>query len=395
MPRRKTKTSPREGVYERPNSPYWWVVYPNGCGSSTRKSTGIRKVDDPEGLKAAAVRAGWMAEKHVERTGERSTFDDLLLLYLEQVTPTKRVPERDSWSAKALFPVFTGRLLSEIGAADVRAYIAKRCAAGIAAGTINKEVGLMSSATNWAKRELEWDIPNPWTSRRQKEPAGRDRWLTHAEAAKLLEAAQNPQRMMRYPWLHDFIRLGLNAGMRPGEMLWLEWRRVDLQGALITFEATRAKTGQKNGKPGRVPLNQEAREAILSRARFRATHCPDSPWVFCRKDGTRIASIKKGFAACAAEADLVDLHPHDLRRTFGSWLVQAGVGIERVSALLRHGDVAITARVYAHLRPDDLASAAAVLDQPKQNRSAVHLHTDLHTGGNAVESDMKKPALAG
>ena len=56
---------------------------------------------------------------------------------------------------------------------------------------------------------------------------------------------------------------------------------------------------------------------------------------------------------CAKDADLENVHPHDLRRTFGSWLVQSGIGIERVSALLRHGDVAITARVYAHLRPGD------------------------------------------
>jgi integrase len=75
-----------------------------------------------------------------------------------------------------------------------------------------------------------------------------------------------------------------------------------------------------------------------------------------------VGSVKKGFASCAADAGLEDVHPHDLRRTFGSWLVQAGVGIERVSRLLRHSDVSVTARVYAHLRPSDLADAAAVID---------------------------------
>ncbi|MBK5962926.1 recombinase XerD [Thiocystis minor] len=300
-----------------------------------------------------------MAEKQIERTGEGSTFDDLLLLYLDQVTPAKRAPERDQWSAKALFPIFTGRRLSEIGAVDVRAYIARRRTAGIAPGTINKELGLMSAASNWAKRELEWDISNPWGTRRQKEPAGRNRWLTREEAVRLLKAAAQPTRLMRSPWLLDFIRLGLYSGMRPGEMLGLAWRRVDLKGGSITFE-----TGdQKNGKLGHVPLNREARKAILARARFIAEYCPASPWVFCDRQGERIASVKKGFTACVRDADLVDVHPHDLRRTCGSWLVQAGVGIERVSELLRHSDVAITARVYAHLRPSDLADAIAILDR--------------------------------
>ncbi|WP_367268252.1 tyrosine-type recombinase/integrase [uncultured Lamprocystis sp.] len=118
-------------------------------------------------------------------------------------------------------------------------------------------------------------------------------------------------------------------------------------------------------------LNHESREALISRARFRSTWCPGSSWVFARKDGTRIVSVKVGFASCVKSAGLADIHPHDLRRTFGSWLVQAGVGIDRVSKLLRHGDVAITARVYAHLRPSDLSEAVAVLDRtgPTVSRS--------------------------
>lgn len=382
MPRRKTKQKGPQGIYTRPGSPYWWAVYPNGRGGSTRCSTGIPCNDDPQGLKAAAQRAAWIATKRIERTGDDSTFDDLMLLYLDQVTPTKRAPERDRYSSKALFAVFSTKRISTISAAEVRGYIASRTGAGAAPGTINKEIGLMSSALNWARKELEWDVANPWQSRRQREPNGRDRWLTHEEAEQLLNAAATHERLLRWPWLRDFIRLGLYSGMRPGEMLWLEWRRVDLKGAAITFEAETGagqKNGQKNGKAGRVPMNQEAREAMLARARFRAEHCPDSPWVFCRRDGTRIASVKHGFAACVTDAKLKDVHPHDLRRTFGSWLVQAGVGIERVSELLRHSDISITAEVYAHLRPDDLATAAAILDRPTSAVAVPHLHSDLHT----------------
>ena len=57
---------------------------------------------------------------------------------------------------------------------------------------------------------------------------------------------------------------------------------------------------QKNGKPGLVPLNHEAREAMLSRARFRATRCPSSPWVFSNRAGERIASVKRSFARAVA-----------------------------------------------------------------------------------------------
>lgn len=142
-------------------------------------------------------------------------------------------------------------------------------------------------------------------------------------------------------------------------MLGLEWSRVDRQANLIYLGAEH----QKNGKVGSVPLNQEARAAIASRARFRAQHCPEARWVFCTRKGGRIASVKKGFALAAERAGLKDVHPHDLRRTFGSWLVQSGVDIRRVSDLMRHSDIRVTARVYAHLAPGDLVAAVEVLDR--------------------------------
>ena len=217
---------------------------------------------------------------------------------------------------------------------------------------------------------LGWDIPNPWGRQRLREPPGRARWLTHAEVAALLAAAE--RRRARWPWIADFVRLCTYSGLRPGEALGLTWERVDLAAPSIRFEPG----DQKSGRRSLVPVNEHARRALLDRARFRATWCPASPWVFCRRDGSRVADIKKGFAACCAEAGIEGAHPHDLRRTFGSWLVQQGVGIERVSALLRHSDVSVTARVYAHLRPSDLAAAAAILDGPGDRDQTAMGRTD-------------------
>ena len=83
--------------------------------------------------------------------------------------------------------------------------------------------------------------------------------------------------------LVDFIRLGLNTGMRSGEMLGLEWRRVDLKQGQVLLGAE----DQKNRRLSSVPLNRTAREALLSRARFRAFQRPSSPWVFCNNRTNR------------------------------------------------------------------------------------------------------------
>lgn len=81
------------------------------------------------------------------------------------------------------------------------------------------------------------------------------------------------------------------------------------------------------------------------------------------KEGERSVNVRKAFASCVRSAGLDDVHPYDLRRTCGNWLIQARLAIDRVSKLLRHADVAITHRVYARLRPRDLADAISGLDQ--------------------------------
>lgn len=356
MPRRKVRD--QDGIFERPDSPYWWASTPDGRGGSTRRSTGVRRDKDPEGTRARAVRAGWLAEGGATvEPAAGPTFDELVLAALAERQTRGCDQGRDRSAFRPLVAIFTGRTLADIGGPEVRGYIAQRQAAGIGPAAINKEIGRMSAAVEWARRHLDWDIANPWKTRRLQEPAGRDRWLTHTEAATLL--VQADKRAGRWPWIADFIRLCLATGLRPGEALGLEWSRVDLGRRLIRF----GTEDQKSGRGGTIPINESARAALIVRAGYRATWCPGSTWVFCRRDGSQVASIKKGFAGCAADAGLLDLHPHDLRRTFGSWLVQEGVGIERVSRLLRHADVSITARVYAHLRPSDLAEAAAVLDR--------------------------------
>ncbi len=256
MPR--TKVRDQDGIYQRKDSPFWWACLPREQGGSTRRSTGIPIAEDPQGLKAVAVRAQWRAEGHTQRTGEGATFDDLMLAYLPIVTARAPQPRRYRYAAKALYPHFTGRLLADIGAHEVRAYIASRQDQGRQPGCINKEIALMSGAYRWANEELEWAIPaNPWRSRFLREPAGRTRFLSQDEASALLAAADG---LKRAPHLGDLIRCMLATGIRPGEALGLEWGRVDLSRRIISFQIG----DQKNGKAGTIPMNDAARAALLS-----------------------------------------------------------------------------------------------------------------------------------
>ncbi|MEO5345831.1 MAG: site-specific integrase [Magnetococcus sp. YQC-9] len=245
--------------------------------------------------------------------------------------------------------------MSTFGAKDIRVYIEHRQEDGVKPATINRELTLLSSAINFARRELEWEIPNPVPGRKLREPEGRIRWITREEAQKLIKAAEMETQS---PHLADFIHLALNTGCRRGELLGLEWGRVDFQAKLIYLEAQHTKSQKRRS----VPLNQAAFKALTHRQEFRATHCPDSPWVFAHPNGQRLLSIRTGFETACRRAGLEDFHVHDLRHTCSAWLVTAGVPLPEVRDLLGHSTVRMTER-YAHLAPENIRAAVAVLDR--------------------------------
>ena len=367
MPKRK---SYRDGLHKRSDSPYWWASYTDASGRRTRRTTGTEDRKEAE-----ALLAKWKLEAHRGRQWEEQperTFDELMLAYLPVSEREKRSSERDRNSLKRLYPFFTGRDLGSITPMDVRAYVDQRRNAGVGPGTINREIGLLSAALNYARREWGWAVSNPAAGRRLREPEGRVRWINREEAKLLVAAARTEPRA---PHLPDFILLGLNTGMRRGEMLGLEWERVDLTSQLIYLGAAH----QKSGRLGSVPLNKEALMAMRSRAAFRELHYPSSRWVFCDRHGNRVGSVKKSFASACRKARIEDFHQHDLRHTCAAWLVQSGVPLIEVRDLLRHSTVLMTER-YAHLAPHNARAAVAALD----NDSSRSGHGEVVKGMGAI-----------
>lgn len=334
-----------QGLFKKPNSRYWYADFTDASGRRVKQST--RTVDRKE---AEALLAKWKLEAHRQRMWDEEpprTYDELMLLYLDGPSLEKRAHDRDLSAAKRLTPFFRGRVLNELGPADVQGYIDKRRKDGVANATINKELNLLSAALNYARRRLQWDVPNPVEGMRLRPPQGRIRWIDRATAAKLVQAAAGVRS-----YLPDFIQLGLHTGMRKGEMLGLTWNRVDFQRRMVYLR----DEDQKNGKHGSIPLNAEALAALESRKAHRDEYCPDSPWVFANRAGERIANIRKGFGSACQQAGIDDFHPHDLRHTCAAWLVQDGVDIRVVSELLRHNSIQITLR-YAHLSARNVRDA--------------------------------------
>ncbi len=142
----------------------------------------------------------------------------------------------------------------------------------------------------------------------------RDRWLTRAEADRLIRCCA--------PHLAALVRYALATGCRASEITGLEWERVDLARKTAWLNQT------KNGTPRGVPLNVDAvevlREQIGKHPRFVFTH---------RGEPIRWELTNSGWHAALKRAGIKDFRFHDLRHTWASWHRQAGTSCDELKDL--------------------------------------------------------------
>ena len=283
----------------------------------------------------------------------------------------------------AIEPVFGGlfdRELRTISAFDVERIKAQRLKSGRKPSTVNRDLdrirGVLSRAVEWG---FLADHPLKAVKRAKGADNSRVRYLTPAEEERLRaalaarEAARRASRESGNTWckergygdgrpmwpedgftdyLTPMVLVALNTGMRRGELFGLQWEHVNLAGKLLTITAGNAKSR----KARHLPLNTEALD-VLTRWQRQGE---GTGLVFPSAGGGRMDNINTSWGGIVADAKLADFRFHDLRHTFASKLVMAGVDLNTVRELLGHADIAMTLR-YAHLAPDKLAEAVAKL----------------------------------
>lgn len=359
-------------VYTRNNSSCWWASFKDPTGQRARRSTGIPNKDELKEkaqLKANQMELerwdNWTLGK--EPVTER-TFEVLAVAYLSAAQPGSG----HRYNLKRLRGFFAGFVMNNLSKKDVSAYIAWRRPRNsryperpVSNSTMRRELGVLSVMINYANEAWEWQLPNPVMGRRPKAAQGRLRWARPEQAEKLISVAK---QNVHAPWLADFIELGLNTGMRKMEMLACEWARVDLVNQCIHLYPEH----QKNRRYGTVALNEAARKVLLRRRSWIAEHCAGSPWVFpSRKNRMQhMIEVKNPFKHACEAVGLHDFRPHDLRHTFASWLVQAGVSLSELKEVMRHADIKQTEQ-YAHLCDNIAHRVVAVLDTKAANKADV------------------------
>jgi len=251
---------------------------------------------------------------------------------------------KQAW--KPLEPHFGHLQPDQIDKDACRKYIAKRRALGVSNGGIKTELDYLSTALRFGKQQKLYSGERPEITR---PPAGRprERWLTRAEAQKLVAGAQAFHIKL-------FILLSLSTAGRPSHILQLTWDRVDMQGRVVNLDDPNRDATRKGR--AKVPINDMAFETLTM-----ARQVAETAFVVEYNGEGGLKRVNKGVMEAARRARVKGVTPYVLRHTAGVWMAQDGVPMEQISQFMGHTTTAVTERVYARFHPEYLRRAAGAL----------------------------------
>jgi integrase/recombinase XerC len=152
------------------------------------------------------------------------------------------------------------------------------------------------------------------------------------------------------------FELAYSSGLRLAELAGLDLDRVDLTGGEV-------RVWGKGAKERIVPVGAAARDAIRLWLVVRATLArPEVTALFVGRSGARIQprAIQRRLAEWAVKRNLAQhVHPHMLRHSFASHVLQSSGDLRAVQEMLGHASIAST-QVYTHL---DFQALAKVYDK--------------------------------
>ncbi len=241
-----------------------------------------------------------------------------------------------------------GRALESLDANAIRAFVAAGHRGGLSARSLQRRLSACRGYFDWLLRQGR--IPaNPAAGvRGPKAPRKLPQVLDPDEAKALVEVPVDAPLGLRDRAL---LELFYSSGLRLSELCNLRWRDLDLDDGLVTVLG-------KGSRQRSVPVGSHARQAL---AEWRAsTGAGAADPVFPGRNGPITPrAVQLRLRKLARQQGLFKrVHPHLLRHSFASHVLESSGDLRGVQELLGHADIATT-QVYTHL---DFQHLAGVYD---------------------------------
>ena len=184
--------------------------------------------------------------------------------------------------------------------------------------------------------------------------------LTTSEIRKTLRACRDTRE-------RSMILLGINLGLRVGELLSLRWQDVWQNNQVPPLLYLR-RSETKNNKARAIPINKNAKKAILlmykESLRKSKSVAPENHLFSGRNQGhLNPRHVNRLLYQIFNRAGLIGrLSSHTLRKTFGTTLSENNVSLPAIQELLGHADISTT-RKYIGVGLEKLKQAVLTLEQ--------------------------------
>jgi len=341
-----------KGIYKRGN--VYWIRYSGLDGKTVYESARSTKFRDAEALlvqRKQSIKEGKQPE--IKKIANY-TFRELADEYVKWCERQRSFRSKQGFLCQ-LVDAFGNIPLRHISTKIVEQYQSERMQKGNKPATINRHISTLKHMLNKA---VQWDMVEDYVLKRVRqvklleENNRRLRYLSKEECQALLSFCKDE--------LKAIVTTALNTGMRKGEILSLKCDNVDMRHGFILLDKT------KNGERREIPINETLRQTLQG-----LTRRLDVPYVFYdHTNGKPYQDVKKSFKTALRKSGIKDFKFHDLRHTFASHLVMAGIDIATVKELLGHKTLTMTLR-YAHLAPSHKVKAVDVLDRTLTGKSTI------------------------
>jgi integrase len=329
----------KEGVYRREDSRYWWINATLPNGQRIRQSAGTECREDAEAL-LAKLKLDAYRGHHFGIKPQRS-WREAVVRYVELKRGLRSISDVQR-VLRYLDPYLGNAMLDQINGDMVWRIVQGEFKKGNKPATVNRYLSVLRNLLRMARDEWQWIDTIP-KIRMLGGEVERDRWLTRAEADRLVACCA--------PHLAALVRYALATGCRAAEITGLEWDRVDLARSTAWLNQT------KNGTPRGVPLNVDAVQVLREQLGKHPRFCFTYEGQPLRADVTNTA-----WHTALKRSGITDFRFHDLRHTWASWHRQAGTSCDELKDLGGWKSRQMVDR-YAKFATENLLSAASRIER--------------------------------
>jgi len=262
----------------------------------------------------------------------KTSFSNLLIRYQKEILPLKKNTQADFFRVNVILKHPLSKLcIEDIKSYDVASFRDNLIVKGKAANTVRLYLAIISHLFTVAKTEWGFElIDNPALKiRRPKLPPSSDRRLSDEEIKLICEHTQSL-------YLANAIKLALHTGMRLSEIIFLNWKMINIDNRFIRLSVT------KNNESRIIPLSKKALLVINTISKDNQRLFPINPH-----------AISVAFRKACKRVGIKSASFHTLRHEAISRLFEKGLNPIEVSAISGHKSMQMLKR-YAHIKTSHL-----------------------------------------